>query len=105
MMRLTLAAVLAVTSTATMARPSSLSMTCRQAQNLVASQGAVVISTGAHTYDRFVASPRFCEFNEWANAASAPTKDRRQCSLGYTCTTTPPLEYDPGDLFGPQGRW
>jgi len=96
------AIALAFVSTAAFARPSTLAMTCAQAQNMVASQGAVVMSTGAHTYDRFVASPGFCEFNEWAYTASAPTKDRRNCSLGYTCSSNPPLEYD-GGLFGPNG--
>ena len=105
MMRLVLAAVLAVTATSALARPSTLAMSCQQAQNLVASQGAVVMSTGAHTYNRFVAAPGFCAFGEWAELTSAPTKDTRNCTLGYTCTSTPPLEYDHGDLFGPQGRW
>ncbi len=76
------------------ARPSTLGMTCQQAQGMVASRGAVVMSTGKHTYDRFVASGGYCEVAEWAVWATAPTKDTRRCALGYTCTSTPPLEYD-----------
>ena len=102
MFKLVLVAMLVSTSTAAFARPSTLAMTCSQAQSMVASQGAVVMSTGAHTYNRFVANPGFCEFNEWANWTTAPTKDQRACGVGYTCTSTPPLEYD-GGLFGPQG--
>jgi hypothetical protein len=84
--------------TAEAARPSTLGMTCHQAQRMVASRGAVVMSTGRHTYDRFVVSGSYCEVAEWAISATAPTKDARYCRLGYTCTSTPPFEYDrPGD--------
>jgi len=76
------------------ARPSTLSMSCRQAQRLVAAEGAVVMSTGRHTYDRFVSSPGYCEVAEWAHSATAPTKDARECPLGYICNTAPPLWYD-----------
>ena len=90
--------LIAATGSALAARPSTLGMTCRQAQNLVASRGAVVMSTGAHTYERFVVSGRYCEVAEWAYSASAPTKDTRACPLGYTCKSTPPIWYDrPGD--------
>jgi hypothetical protein len=76
------------------ARPSTLNMTCRQAQNLVARQGAVVMTTGAHTYARFVVDAGYCEVAEWAELAGAPTKDARYCPLGYVCTTTPPIWWD-----------
>ena len=73
-------------------------MTCNQAQRYLASRGAVVMSTGEHTYNRFVVSGRYCEVAEWAESATAPTKDARHCPLGYTCTSIPPFEYDePGD--------
>lgn len=95
MIRILLSAALFLAATAPLAaRPSTLTMSCRQAQNLVARQGAVVMTTGPHTYARFVADPGYCEFNEWADAASAPTKDLRRCSLGYTCSTAPPIWYD-----------
>ena len=99
MIRLFLSALLLLAPVAAdAARLSTLGMTCRQAQSVVASRGAVVMSTGKHTYDRFVVSGGYCEVAEWAVWATAPTKDRRQCPLGYTCTSIPPLEYDrPGD--------
>jgi hypothetical protein len=97
--RFFLSALLLVAATAAgAARPSTLGMTCHQAQRLLASRGAVVMSTGQHTYNRFVVSGGYCEVAEWAIAASAPTRDARHCPLGYTCTSTPPFEYDrPGD--------
>lgn len=99
MLRLFLSAQLLFAATAAeAARPSTLGMTCNQAQRYLASRGAVVMSTGEHTYNRFVVSGGYCEVAEWAESATAPTKDARNCPLGYTCTSTPPFEYDaPGD--------
>jgi hypothetical protein len=99
MIRVCLSALLVLAANAAeAARPSTLGMTCHQAQRFVASRGAVVMSTGKHTYDRFVVSGGYCEVAEWAVSATAPTKDARYCPLGYTCTSTPPFEYDrPGD--------
>ena len=77
---------LIATTAAVAARPSTLGMSCQQAQNLVATQGAVVMTTGPHTFQRFVSSAGYCKIAEWAEPASAPTKDARHCPLGYTCT-------------------
>ena len=66
-------------------RPLTLAMSCGEAQSLVASHGAIVMSTGRHTYDRFVATRGFCRLGEYAWPAWAPTADTRQCQLGYTC--------------------
>jgi hypothetical protein len=68
---------------------------------VVASHGAVVMSTGRHTYERFVASPGYCLFGEYAYTAWAPTRDSRSCRLGYRCDTAPPLWED--GLFGRHG--
>jgi hypothetical protein len=74
------------------ARESTLSMSCRQAASLVASRGAVVLSTGRHTFDRFVATPGFCFAGEWGEPAWAPTRDG-SCRLGYICRSgDPPWE-------------
>lgn len=95
---MTFALCMLIAGTAVAKRPFTPGMTCRQAQTLLGSQGAVVMSTGQHTYERFVISGRFCEVAEWAYTAYAPTKDARNCPLGYVCKSTPPLEYDrPGD--------
>lgn len=74
-------------------RPSTLGMSCGQAQEIVFSQGAIVLSTGRHTYDRFVAAPGFCSLGEWARPAIAPTADAANCPLGYVCQSgDPPWE-------------
>ncbi len=78
-------------------RPSTLNMSCQQAQSTVARRGAIVLSTGRNTFDRFVASDRYCLPGEWADAAWAPTRDVARCPLGYTCKSTPPFWYDDGD--------
>jgi hypothetical protein len=75
--------------TAMAARPSTLNMTCGQARGLVATQGAIVLTTGRHTFDRFVADAGFCEWDEYADWAYAPTRDTPQCPVGYTCRYRP----------------
>ncbi len=66
-------------------RPSTLNMSCGQAQSTVLSRGAIVLSTGQHTFDRFVASQRFCTPDEEAVPTWAPTRDNPQCMVGYRC--------------------
>ena len=78
-------ALMLLAGTAFGQRPLTLAMRCGEAQSLVASHGAIVMSTGRHTYERFVANPGFCLFGEYAWSAWAPTADARQCRLGYTC--------------------
>ena len=100
-------ALLLLAEAAVAQRQSTLSMTCTQARGVVAARGAAVLSTGRHTFDRFVASPRFCLPGEYAYAAHAPTRDRSRCRLGYRCDPVPPIWRDDrpfgrGHLFG---RW
>ena len=66
-------------------RLSTLNLTCGQAQQIVRARGAVVLSTGTYTYDRFVTDRRFCEFNEGLELALVPTRDTPQCPIGYRC--------------------
>jgi len=79
-----LAALLASASIAE-ARPSTVSMSCAIAAATVAKAGAIVLSTGAHTYDRFVASNGFCVSGEQLIPAQAPTLDSEHCAIGYVC--------------------
>lgn len=74
-----------VSPAAAQARPDSLSMTCDQVRALLRSRGAVVIGTGPHIYDRFVADQRFCPMTEGTRPAWIATRDTRQCQVGYTC--------------------
>jgi hypothetical protein len=68
-------------------RLSTLNLTCGQAQQVVLARGAVVLSTGAHTYDRYVRDQSFCEFNETIKLAVVPSRDTPQCPVGYRCST------------------
>ena len=90
-----LLALLLAASTASAQRPSTLGMSCGEARGVVLSHGAIVLSTGTHTYDRFVAAPGFCPLGNWASPATAPTADAAQCPLGYVCMSgDPPWERD-----------
>lgn len=76
-----------VLSTATaMARPDTTKMTCSAAAHLVASSGAIVLSSGDGIYDRYVSNQSYCQRDETTQAAWVETKDNGQCFIGYTCT-------------------
>lgn len=103
MHRLLLSAALSLLATTAMAqRPSTLAMSCDQANGLVAERGAVVLSTGRHTFDRFVAGAGFCRGGEYAYDGWAPTADGR-CRLGYVCKNHTPL-FENGSMFDIPGR-
>jgi hypothetical protein len=65
--------------------PSTTAMTCTAAASLVASRGALVVGTGAETYERAVTLKWFCESDEYAKPMFAPTRDRNACFIGYYC--------------------
>lgn len=66
-------------------RLSTLNLSCGQAQQVVQSRGAAVLSTGTYTYDRFVRDRTFCERNEFIDLAVVPSRDTPQCPIGYRC--------------------
>ena len=104
MRRLLVCAAVSLIATAAMAqRPSTLAMTCDEANGLVASEGAVVLSTGRHTFNRFVAKAGFCSYGEYAYEGTAPTADARRCRIGYVCKKQTPL-FDSDTLFDLPGR-
>ena len=74
------------------ARVNTTNLTCRQAQDLVYSRGAIVLSTGRNTYDRFVVNRSFCPNGDYTEPAYVRTRDRRSCNIGYTCTVDSPWE-------------
>jgi hypothetical protein len=76
--------------TAAQARPNAPAMTCDQARALVKSSGAVVLSTGQYTYDRFVATPGYCLPGEIADRTWIQTGDTDQCPIGFVCKIRPP---------------
>ncbi|ADZ70211.1 hypothetical protein [Polymorphum gilvum] len=84
--RATLVAVaLVALAGAAEARPDLRQMTCAQAQAMVQRHGAVVFTTGRFTFQRFVASRRFCDRGQALTPAYARTRDTAQCPVGYLC--------------------
>jgi len=69
-------------------RPSTLQMSCAQARALVESRGAIVISTGQFTYDRYVSHVGFCQREETTEPAYERTADHQQCFIGSRCRQT-----------------
>lgn len=82
---LTVIFAVALTGTSFAQRPNTMNMTCAQAAATVATYGAVVLSTGVNTYDRFVANGSFCLPGQHAEHANAPTLDTPYCAIGYVC--------------------
>lgn len=100
-MRITTIAIAALASLAAAgtadARPSTTSLSCSQAQSLVRSKGAIVLSTGRHTYARFVRNGGYCAAAEYPVWKYAPTRDRKQCLVGYVCSAN--VTIDGNSLF------
>ena len=84
-----LAAGILATSAQAQQRPSTPNMTCGQAQQLVARNGAIVLGTGTYTYDRYVRDRSFCLRDEYIDPAWVPTRDTAQCPVGYLCKSGP----------------
>ncbi|QFT34329.1 hypothetical protein K1718_24780 [Roseibium porphyridii] len=74
-------------------RPLSTSMTCSQAQSMINQRGAVVMSTGQYTFDRYVSNRNFCERGEFLVRANIPTKDKRRCTV-QRCDSASPFEFN-----------
>ena len=84
------AASLFATGTLAQQRPLSTTMSCGQVSRLIATRGAVVLSTGQYAYDRFVRSQAYCQPTEFTRPAWVPTAETPQCFIGYTCVDQPP---------------
>jgi hypothetical protein len=86
---------LAGLATSSMAQPvaTTLNMTCEQARQLVASEGAVVLHTSPTTYDRYVRDRSFCERSSMVRPAWIRTADTAQCPIGGVCRS---IEIDNG---------
>jgi len=69
-------------------RPDSTAMTCAQAAGLVKARGAVVMSTGPTTYDRYVSNRGFCTQTEITVPDWVATRDSNACFVGYRCKET-----------------
>ena len=76
------AMVLAVAATtAASARPDARKMTCQQVQSLIRKERAVVLTTGRHTYDRYVRGDSACYRPEIAWQTTIRTRDTDQCPV------------------------
>lgn len=67
------------------ARPATPRMSCAAAARLVQRAGAIVLTTGPNTYDRFVKDRRFCQTTEVTKPEWVRTADDPQCFIGYSC--------------------
>lgn len=76
---------LALVSPSAFAMPNATRLSCEAATDLVASHGAIVLRTGAYTYDRFVAHGGYCGSEGAAKPAWIATADSAQCFVGYYC--------------------
>ena len=61
------------------------SVPCAQLAATVRNRGAVVISTGPYSYDRYVTGGQFCVRPEIAVPTWIGTADAAQCFVGYVC--------------------
>lgn len=65
-------------------RPDVRQMSCPQVQEMIAASGAVVLTTGAHTYDRYVSTGLQCSMGESLAREYITTGDGDRC-LVYKC--------------------
>lgn len=65
-------------------RPDARAMSCGEVQALIDARGAVVMTTGRHTYDRFVAHAGYCVHLDAPVATTIATRDSDRCWV-YHC--------------------
>ncbi len=83
-------------ATPAFARPDARTMTCASLNALIAREGAVVVTTGDFTFERFVASFQFCDSQTMLKSAYQATADDRRCVVNSVCGDR---AYDFGDMF------
>ncbi|QDG77120.1 hypothetical protein [Labrenzia sp. PHM005] len=67
------------------ARPDLRKMTCAQAQQLVLQHGAVVFTTGRHTYSMYVSNRSWCDWGQQLFPQYGPTRDNPKCHVAFEC--------------------
>ena len=80
-LRFAIFGTLLLSATAAQARPDARTMTCEAVRALIDERGAAVITTGRHTYKRFVAHRGFCLYFERIGHDWIATADTAQCRL------------------------
>jgi hypothetical protein len=86
--------LLLLTGPALAQRPDTRAMSCQQAASLVASRGAVTLSTGPDIYDRYVRHESMCWSGYYGRPAFVPTRDRPRCMIGFYCSASPPFPFN-----------
>lgn len=89
------AATLVALSTAAIAqgRPDSRQMSCGQVQSLIEQRGAVVLTTGQHTYDRYVSYRGSCSWPSVPTRTTIKAADTDRCPV-YNCERADRLLFD-----------
>jgi hypothetical protein len=84
---LALSLAMALLTSAALAQQAPLTetMTCAQAQSLVASRGVITLYTSARTWDQFVPHQGFCVASTYVRPAGVRTRDNAACPL-QVCT-------------------
>jgi hypothetical protein len=88
-MVLALPLILLASGALAQARLQTPRLSCGDARQVVAANGAAVLGTGGFTYDRFVVHRGFCQVGEHIEPAFVPAADTPQCFVGYRCRTDP----------------
>ncbi|MEZ5792637.1 MAG: hypothetical protein R3D34_18250 [Nitratireductor sp.] len=76
---------LVVSDPANAARPDTRAMTCENGKKLVRQSGAIVMTTGTHTYARIVSGTGYCGGDEETELKVVPSRDNARCRIGYIC--------------------
>lgn len=83
---LTAALVLAaMAAPAAAQRPDTRGFACGAIWPFIQANGAVVMTTGPRTYDRIVASRRYCQPDEVLQRHFGQAADNPRCFVGYVC--------------------
>jgi len=69
-------------------RPDARAMSCDEVRAMIAAHGAVVLTTGRHTYDRYVRHRGYCASPEIARMTTIRTRDAAECPV-HACRPNP----------------
>lgn len=84
-MKSLITALVVLSSISAYAKVDSQKLNCSQLQNVVQSEGAVLIYTGPYIYDLYVRDGSQCAVNQTTEPAWVSATDTNQCFVGYTC--------------------
>ncbi len=70
-------------------RPSTTALSCGEVSSVVRARGALVLGTGGDTFERVVRDASFCSHGDTLRPFFAPSRDQRQCFVGWRCFEEP----------------